>query len=64
MAMHRRNIRKVTNVAALSLSAVATLGGLACLAAILWTLVKNGVAGLSLQVFTEMTPPPGSAGDC
>jgi len=62
MAMHRRNIRKVTNVAALSLSAVATLGGLACLAAILWTLVKNGVAGLSLQVFTEMTPPPGSAG--
>jgi phosphate transport system permease protein len=62
MAMHRRTIRKVTNVVALSLSAVATLGGLACLAAILWTLVKNGVAGLSLKVFTEMTPPPGSAG--
>src|SRR5712664_1101173 len=29
---------------------------------ILSTLVWNGIAGLSLSVFTEMTPPPGSAG--
>jgi phosphate transport system permease protein len=62
MAIQRRTMRKLTNVAALSLSAVATVAGLACLAAILWTLVKNGLAGLSLQVFTQMTPPPGSAG--
>ncbi len=62
MATSRRTIRKLTNLAALSLSAVATLGGLACLGAILWTLVKNGLAGVSLKLFTEMTPPPGSAG--
>ncbi|MFZ1099976.1 MAG: phosphate ABC transporter permease PstA [Steroidobacteraceae bacterium] len=62
MTTQRRALRKLINVVALSLSAVATVGGLACLAAILWTLVKNGLAGLSLQVFTQMTPPPGSAG--
>jgi phosphate transport system permease protein len=47
---------------ALTLSAVATLIGLFCLGAILWTLIGRGVGGLSLRVFTEMTPPPGSAG--
>ncbi|MGO9803240.1 MAG: phosphate ABC transporter permease PstA [Steroidobacteraceae bacterium] len=62
MATGRRTIRKVINLAALSLSAVATLGGLACLAAILWTLIKNGLAGMSVKMFTEMTPPPGSSG--
>jgi phosphate transport system permease protein len=30
------------------------------LGAILWTLVKEGVAGLSWAVFTQITPPPGS----
>ncbi len=62
MATGRRSIRKVTNVVALSLSAVATLGGLACLAAILWTLLKNGLAGMSARMFTDMTPPPGGSG--
>jgi phosphate transport system permease protein len=60
--MRRRRIRKVTNVIALLLSAVATLLGLACLGAILFTLLKSGFAGMSLQLFTKMTPPPGSAG--
>jgi ABC-type phosphate transport system permease subunit len=36
--------------------------GLACLAAILWTLVSNGIAGMSSRVFTQMTPPPGPGG--
>jgi phosphate transport system permease protein len=41
---------------------IATLAGLACLAAILWTLISHGLSGMSLRVFTEMTPPPGSEG--
>lgn len=36
--------------------------GLGWLAIILGTLVFEGFRGLSLNVFTEMTPPPGSAG--
>ena len=36
--------------------------GLAWLALILGALVYKGLAGLSLSVFTQMTPPPGDAG--
>ena len=39
----------------------ATLFGVSWLAMILFTLLYNGLVGLSLQVFTEMTPPPGSS---
>ena len=60
--MNRRLLRKVKNGVFLSLSVVATLTGLACLTAILWTLISHGLAGLSSQIFTEMTPPPGSKG--
>jgi phosphate transport system permease protein len=60
--MNRRQLRKAKNVAFLTLSLVATLMGLACLTAILWTLLSHGLAGLSSQVFTQMTPPPGSGG--
>src|SRR6201991_2613569 len=38
----------------------AALFGVTWLALILFTLFHNGLAGLSLQVFTESTPPPGS----
>jgi phosphate transport system permease protein len=38
----------------------AALFGVTWLALILFTLFWNGLTGLSLQVFTEMTPPPGS----
>jgi len=55
-------LRKIKNSAFLSLSLVATLTGLACLAAILWTLISHGVAGLSGRIFTQMTPPPGNQG--
>lgn len=41
---------------------VATGLGLTMLAIILGALLWKGFAGLSLSVFTEMTPPPGSAG--
>ncbi|HXP66627.1 MAG TPA: phosphate ABC transporter permease PstA [Steroidobacteraceae bacterium] len=60
--MNRRAWRKFNNGIFLSLSLVATLTGLACLAAILWTLISHGVAGLSGRLFTEMTPPPGNKG--
>jgi phosphate transport system permease protein len=60
--MKRSLVRKITNVLALALSTVATLIGLTCLGAILWTLLRNGFSGMSIQVFRQMTPPPGSAG--
>jgi len=44
------------------LAVAATGFGLGWLVLILGALLWEGVSGLSLQVFTEMTPPPGSAG--
>ena len=58
--MSRRRLRKLKNGVFLTLSMVATLAGLACLAAILWTLLSHGIAGMSAHLFTQMTPPPGS----
>jgi phosphate transport system permease protein len=60
--MNRRMFRKIKNGVFLTLSLAATLMGLACLAAILWTLISHGVAGLSGRIFTQMTPPPGGQG--
>jgi len=60
--MSRRTYRKLKNGAFLTLSLLATLTGLACLSAILWTLVSHGIAGMSWRLFTEMTPPPGGQG--
>jgi phosphate transport system permease protein len=60
--MNRRALRKALNLLALVLSGLATAIGLFFLGAILWTLVKNGLAGMSVDLFTKMTPPPGSAG--
>jgi phosphate transport system permease protein len=60
--MSRRTVRKVTNVLALALSGLATAVGLFFLGAILWTLLHNGLAGMSGRLFTAMTPPPGTHG--
>jgi phosphate transport system permease protein len=60
--MSRRTFRKLTNILALALSGVATAIGLFFLAAILWTLLRNGLGAMSTTVFTAMTPPPGSSG--
>ncbi len=54
--------RRRTNVFFLGLSIGAALLGILALVFILGALLWNGVAGLSLAVFTQMTPPPGSAG--
>jgi len=60
--MSRRTLRKLTNFVALGLSGLATAIGLFFLGAILWTLLRNGFAGMSRLLFTAMTPPPGSSG--
>src|SRR5215216_3684367 len=39
----------------------ATLFGVSWLVLILFTLFHNGAAGINLQIFTQNTPPPGSA---
>jgi len=41
---------------------LATLFGLGWLVLVLGTLIWEGFSGISVAVFTEMTPPPGSAG--
>lgn len=50
------------NYIAMTLSLVATAIGLGWLVLILGVLLWEGASGLSLRVFTEMTPPPGAAG--
>lgn len=54
--------RKLINRFALGLSMLAMSFGLFWLAWILWTTIELGIAGLSINLFTQMTPPPG-AGD-
>ena len=46
---------------ATALSLAATAFGLGWLVLILGALLWKGFSGLSLAVFTEMTPPPGSS---
>jgi phosphate transport system permease protein len=57
---YRRRRRR--NAAATVLALAATAVGLGWLVLILGALLWQGFSGLSLVVFTEMTPPPGSAG--
>src|SRR2546429_8298925 len=54
--------RRRRNGIMLGLSLAATVVGLGWLVLILAVLLWEGFSGLSLAVFTEMTPPPGSAG--
>jgi phosphate transport system permease protein len=54
--------RRRKNAITMGLSLAATAFGLSWLVLILAVLVWKGFSGLSLAVFTEMTPPPGSAG--
>jgi len=59
-ALYARRRRR--NNITMALSFAATLFGLGWLVLILGVLVWQGFSGLSLKVFTEMTPPPGSDG--
>ena len=54
--------RRATNYISLILSMLAMVFGLFWLFWIMYTLFSNGVAGLTLQTFSQTTPAPGSAG--
>lgn len=60
MALYHTRRRR--NNVAVGLSIAATIFGLTWLVAILGVLLWQGFSGLSVAVFTQMTPPPGSAG--
>jgi phosphate transport system permease protein len=59
-ALYRR--RRVVNFVYLGISMLAVLFGLFWLVWILWTLFAQGLAAISLTMFTQTTPPPGSSG--
>jgi phosphate transport system permease protein len=54
--------RRIINSLGLGISVLAMLFGLFWLGWILWTLLEHGLPGLGMHVFTQTTPPPGSAG--
>lgn len=60
--MNLRAKRKLANKAALTLSLLAMAFGLVWLMWILIEVLRLGVGGLSADLFTKMTPPPGSDG--
>jgi len=59
-ALYARRRRK--NVVLITLSMAATSVGLLWLALILFSLLSNGLAAITPDLFTKMTPPPGSKG--
>ena len=60
MNLYRK--RRLINGLNLTLSMVAMAFGLFWLGWILWTLIDRGLTSISLDVFTKMTPAPGSSG--
>ena len=54
--------RRLANSVVMSLSVAATAFGLMWLVLVLWTLLWNGFAAITPGLFSQMTPPPGSAG--
>jgi phosphate transport system permease protein len=60
--MDRYARRRLRNTVVIALSIGSTVLGLGWLILILGSLLYEGLSGLSLAVFTEMTPPPGAAG--
>jgi phosphate transport system permease protein len=56
------NRRRIVNAIGLLVSILAMTFGLFWLCWILWTLFAHGLPSLTMAVFSQMTPPPGSAG--
>ena len=54
--------RKIVNQVALTLSMAAMIFGVFWLIWILWETIRLGIGGLSVALFTEMTPPPNEVG--
>lgn len=59
---HLYRVRSIKNKIAMVLSCGATAFGLLWLVWILLTTIIKGIDALNLQLFTGMTPPPGTAG--
>ena len=62
MDLALRKRRQFVNRLALAMSLLAMVFGLIWLAWILWTTFRLGISGLSVSLFTQMTPAPGSPG--
>ena len=62
MRQARYASRKRLNQIALTLSLLAMAFGVFWLVWILWETIRLGVGGLSVALFTQMTPPPNEAG--
>ena len=60
MTLYQR--RRLYNATLLSLATLATVFGLFWLAWLLITLVGQGIGWITPTIFTQITPPPGSAG--
>lgn len=60
ISLYRR--RRLLNYFQMTVSVLVTALGIFVLASILWTLIGYGFEGLSLKMFTAMTPPPGNSG--
>ncbi len=58
----RYNSRKRLNQIALTLSLIAMVFGVFWLVWILWETVRLGLGGMSVALFTQMTPPPNEIG--
>jgi phosphate transport system permease protein len=54
--------RRIFDRALLGLSVVAAGFGLSWLGFILYALISQGLSGISMKLFTELTPPPGEDG--
>jgi phosphate transport system permease protein len=54
--------RRAADIVAYVFATAATIFGLVWLTWILWMTIRQGAGALSPQLFTEMTPPPGSSG--
>lgn len=55
-------LRKVKNQAFIGFCLLSALFGLLVLSSVLYSLIGNGLAGMKLDLFTELTPGPGSPG--
>lgn len=62
MNTNRYLIRRIINAVNLSVSGLTVIFALTFLLWILWTLFSHGLAYLSVDALSKMTPPPGSAG--
>lgn len=55
-------MRRFKNLLAQGLAILATIFGLFWLVWIIWTTLSKGISSINLELFTQMTPPPGDEG--